>query len=160
MNTEEQKNGPRPEDEKAVKSMADLGSPDLGPKLTPEQLRLESQKKDYARFVESTEKEYDRLNAIIKEKGYDVQAYSSDAKIEVSPEFFTELSNLLPAINSMIQNFQQSIMGLSELSRVRLLSMNNAVMSTHISNIELGNSKHIDEIEAENSEKKVIEVED
>jgi hypothetical protein len=125
-------------------------------KVDARQLLEESRKER-----EAVNKVFDELLVKLSEEGYSNRGYSSDSEITMKGEFFATFLNTLTYTKNTLENIDKTLEATirsSELLQNNFAKMTIQLMEQHIKNIEDGNTSTMDELDAQDSEKKIKEV--
>jgi hypothetical protein len=125
-------------------------------KVDARQLLEESRKER-----EAVNKVFDELLVKLSEEGYSNRGYSSDSEITMKGELFATFLNTLTYTKNTLENIDKTLEATirsSELLQNNFAKMTIQLMEQHIKNIEDGNTSTMDELDAQDSEKKIKEV--
>jgi len=125
-------------------------------KVNAKQLLEESRKER-----EAVNKVFDELLVKLSEEGYTNRGYSDDSVITMKGELFATFLNTLTYTKNTLENIDKTLEATirsSELLQNNFAKMTIQLMEQHIKNIEDGNTSTMDELDAQDSEKKIKEV--
>ena len=125
-------------------------------KVNAKQLLEESRKER-----EAVNKVFDELLVKLSEEGYTNRGYSADSVITMRGELFATFLNTLTYTKNTLENIDKTLEATirsSELLQNNFAKMTIQLMEQHVKNIEDGNTSTMDELDAQDSEKKIKEV--
>jgi hypothetical protein len=110
---------------------------------------------------EAVNKVFDELLVKLSDEGYANRGYSSDSVITMKGELFATFLNTLTYTKNTLENIDKTLEATirsSELLQNNFAKMTIQLMEQHVKNIEDGNTSTMDELDAQDSEKKIKEV--
>lgn len=129
---------------------------------------MSEEKVDAKKLVEESRKEREAVNKVfdellvkLSEEGYSNRGYSSESSITMKGELFATFLNTLTYTKNTLENIDKTLEATirsSELLQNNFAKMTIQLMEQHIKNIEDGNTSTMDELDAQDSEKKIKEV--
>jgi len=129
---------------------------------------MSEEKLDVRKLLEGSRKEREAVNKVFDEllvklsdEGYANRGYSSDSVITMKGELFATFLNTLTYTKNTLENIDKTLEATirsSELLQNNFAKMTIQLMEQHVKNIEDGNTSTMDELDAQDSEKKIKEV--
>jgi|31_taG_2_1085359.scaffolds.fasta_scaffold01887_3 hypothetical protein len=129
---------------------------------------MSEEKVDAKKLLEESRKEREAVNKVfdellvkLSEEGYSNRGYSSESSITMKGELFATFLNTLTYTKNTLENIDKTLEATirsSELLQNNFAKMTIQLMEQHIKNIEDGNTSTMDELDAQDSEKKIKEV--
>lgn len=129
---------------------------------------MSEEKVDAKKLLEESRKEREAVNKVfdellvkLSEEGYSNRGYSSESSITMKGELFATFLNTLTYTKNTLENIDKTLEATirsSELLQNNFAKMTIQLMEQHIKNIEDGNTSTMDELDVQDSEKKIKEV--